>query len=147
MQPAAAPPASEPRAPKLSNLALWSIAAIAIIAMAGVFAYILFVSGLPFTTQLWWMGITGLILALAYYLVYAATGDRKITRPMAEALFVIGMGCFYGSVAVGPSDNLTKLIFFVLISILLVIVLVAIFMMARGAERDAIRKSQRRLTP
>ncbi len=130
MQPASPPPAPAPAAPvpKVSSLALYAIAAIAIIAIAALFGYILFVSGLSFTTQLWWMGICGLIVAFLFYMVYAATHNRTVTFPLAGAFFVIGIGSFYGSIFV-------------------VIILATIWSMARHTERDAIRKSQRKVTP
>jgi hypothetical protein len=133
--------------PKISTVALWAIAVIAIVAMAVLFAYILFYSNLPFDGQLWWMGLVSLVLALAYYLVYAGTGDRKIIRPFSEALFVIGFGSYYGSIAANHDTPFWKLAWFLVLSILVVITLFFIFRMSRQAEREAIRKSQRRLTP
>jgi len=150
MQPAAPPPAPAPAiaAPKLSSLALYAIAAIAIIAIAAIFGFILFASGLSFTSQLWWMGLCGLIFALLFYMVYASTHNRTITFPLAGAFFVIGVGSFYGSIFVDANQgDLGKLALSVILSIFVVIVLATIFYMSRQSERDAIRKSQRKVTP
>lgn len=150
MQPASPPPvaASTIRPPKISSLALYAIAGIAIVAIAGIFGFILFASGLSFTSQLWWMGLCGLIFALIFYMVYASTHNRTITFPLAGAFFVIGVGSFYGSIFVDPaSSGLNKLVLAVILSIFILIVLVTIFYMSRETEGDAIRKSQRRITP
>ena len=150
MQPAS-PPSDPPRsiaAPKLSSLALYGIAAIAIIAIGGIFGFILFASGLRFTSQLWWMGLCGLIFALIFYMVYASTHNRTITFPLAGAFFVIGIGSFYGSIFVDENQSgLGKVVLSVILSVFVVIVLATIYYMSRQAERDAIRKSQRRVTP
>jgi FtsH-binding integral membrane protein len=133
--------------PKLSSVVLLAIAAIAVIVIAAIFGYILFFSGQPLTSQLWWMGFSGLIFALVFYFVYAATNDRRISRPLAGAFFVIGVGSYYGSLFTNGDTSIGKLLWMVLLSILVVIVLATIFWMSRQTERDAIRKNQRRLTP
>ena len=150
MQPASPPPAPTPAiaAPKLSSLALYAIAAIAIIAIAAIFGFILFASNLSFTSQLWWMGVCGLIFALLFYMVYASTHNRSVAFPLAGAFFVIGVGSFYGSVLVDSNQgSLGKLAFSLILSVFVVSVLVTIFYMSRQSERDAMRKSQRRITP
>ncbi len=150
MQPASPPPAPAPAiaAPRISSLALYAIAGIAVIAIAAIFGFILFLSGLTFTTQLWWMGICGLIFALVFYMVYASTHNRSIAFPLAGAFFVIGIGSFYGSIFVDANQsNFGKLALSVILSIFVVIVLVTIWYMARNTERDAVRKSQRKVTP
>jgi hypothetical protein len=150
MQPASPPLSPTPAiaAPKLSSLALYAIAAISIIAIAAIFGFILFASGLSFTSQLWWMGLSGLIFALLFYMVYASTHNRTVAFPLAGAFFIIGVGSFYGSIfADANQGGLGKLVLSLILSIFVVIVLVMIFYMSRQEERDAIRKSQRRLTP
>ncbi len=150
MQPASPPPAaaSTITAPKLSSLALYAIAGIAVLAIAGIFGFILFASGLSFTTQLWWMGVCGLVFALMFYMVFASTHNRTVAFPLAGAFFVIGMASFYGSVFVnGNETSGGKLLWSLIISVFAIIVLVTIFYMSRQGERDAIRKSQRRVTP
>jgi hypothetical protein len=150
MQPASPPPSPAPAiaAPKLSSLALYSIAGIAIIAIAAIFGFILFASGLSFTSQLWWMGLSGLIFAFLFYMVYASTHNRTVAFPLSGAFFVIGVGSFYGSIFVDANQvGLGKLVLSLILSIFVVLVLVGMFYMARGEERDAIRKSQRRITP
>ncbi len=150
MQPASPPPAPAPAiaAPRISSLALYAIAGIAVIAIAAIFGFILFLSGLTFTTQLWWMGICGLIFALVFYMVYASTHNRSIAFPLAGAFFVIGIGSFYGSIFVDANQSsFGKLALSVILSIFVVIVLVTIWYMARNTERDAVRKSQRKVTP
>ncbi len=115
--------------------------------IVAIFGFILvYVS--PFTTQLWWMGLVSLIFAFVFYGVFAATHNRTIVMPLSAAFFVIGIGSFYGSIlADTASDPLNKLILIVIESVFVVIVLTAIFMMARGGERDKARKSQRKVTP
>jgi len=150
MQPASPPPvaASTIRPPKISSLALLAIAGIAVIAIAAIFGFILFASGLSFTSQLWWMGLCGLIFALIFYMVYASTHNRSVAFPLAGAFFVIGIGSFYGSIFVDANQSsLGKLVLSVLLSVFVLIVLVTIFYQSRRAEADAIRKSQRRVTP
>ena len=150
MQPASPPPAAAQTitAPRLSSLALYGIAGIAVIAIAAIFGFILFVSGLTFTSQLWWMGVCGLIFALIFYMVYASTHNRTVAFPLAGAFFVIGIASFYGSVFVNANETSGgKLLWGLVISVFAIIVLVTIFYMTRQGERDAIRKSQRRVTP
>ena len=147
MQPAPLPQSAPPAGPKLSSAVLYAIAAICIVVIAAIFGFILlYVGGL--THQLWWMGLCSLIFALIFYMVFASTHNRTVAMPLAGAFFVIGVGSFYGSIAVDPnSDAFGKLILTVILSVFVVIVLVTIFYMARQGERDAIRKSQRRVTP
>ena len=150
MQPASPPPAAAQtiQAPKMSSLALYAIAAIAVIAIAAIFGFILFASGLSFTSQLWWMGVCGLIFALIFYMVYASTHNRSVAFPLAAAFFVIGIGSFYGSVFVnGNETSGGKLLWGLVISVFTIIVLVTIFYMSREGESDKIRKSQRKVTP
>src|SRR5213592_2618371 len=126
-----APPAPAPRGPMLPNLSttvLLAMAAIGAILLAAIFGYILFLaSGLRIDERLWWTGLTSMIFALGFY--------------------VIGAGSFYGSIFSGGASDLGKLLYLILLSVLVIIVLAAIFVMARDAERDAIRKAQRRHIP
>lgn len=150
MQPAPPPPAPAPAiaAPKISSLALYAIAGIAVIAIAAIFGFILFASGLSFTSQLWWMGLCGLVFSLLFYMVYASTHNRTITFPLAGAFYVIGVGSFYGSILVDPAQTtLGKLVLCVILSVFVLIILTTIFYMSRQGERDAVRKSQRKVTP
>lgn len=147
--PTSANPPAAPAAPrlKLSKAVLWAMLAIAVVVIAAIFGFILvYVAGL--THQLWWMGLVGLIFALVFYMIFAATHNRAIVMPLAAAFFVIGIGSFYGSIAADDStDAFGKLILMVIESIFVVIVLTAIYMMARGSEQDKVRKSQRKVTP
>ncbi len=150
MEPVSPPPASGSAlpVPRISSLALYAIAAIAIIAIAGIFGYILFASGLRYTTQLWWMAICSLIFSFVFYMVYASTHNKSITFPLAGAFFVIGIGSFYGSIFVDENQSsLGKLVLAVILSIFVVVLLATIFYMSRQSERDAVRKSQRKVTP
>ncbi len=143
--PPPAPAAAEPRL-KLSKIVLYAMLAIAVIVIAAIFGFILvYVAGL--THQLWWMGFTSLIFAFIWYAVYMGSHNRTIAFPLAGAFFLIGMGSFYGSIAVDSTDALNKLILMVIESIFLVIVLVAIWTMSRQSEEDRVRKSQRKVTP
>src|SRR5213080_3992833 len=138
-----APPAPAPRGPMLPNLSttvLLAMAAIGAILLAAIFGYILFLaSGLRIDERLWWTGLTSMIFALGFYFLFAATHDRKIARPLAGGFFV--------SIFSGGASDLGKLLYLILLSVLVIIVLAAIFVMARDAERDAIRKAQRRHIP
>lgn len=134
--------------PKLSTTVLLAIAAIGVAVLAAVFGFILFVaSGLRIDERLWWTGLASMIFALGFFMLFAATNDRKIARPLAGGFFVIGAGSFYGSIFTGGASDVLKLAYMIVLSILVVIVLVATFVMARDAERDAIRKAQRRHIP
>ena len=144
--PPAAPAAPPPRL-KLSNVVLYAILGITVVVVAALFGFIL-VSVVLLTNQLWDMGLVSLILALLFYLVFAGTHNRTIVMPLSAAFFVIGIGSFYGSIAVDPvSDVFNKLILMVLESIFVVIVLTAIWTMSRQSEEDRVRKSQRKVTP
>ena len=147
MQPA--PASTEGKTPSmvLSTTVLFAIAAIGGIVLASIFGYILFVAVMRIDERLWWTGLCAIIFAFGFYLLFAATHDRKVARPLAGAFFVIGAGSFYGSIFTGGSSDPAKLLYLILLSVLVIVVLVAIFVMARDAERDAVRKSQRRHIP
>ena len=146
-----APPAPAPRGPMLPNLSttvLLAMAAIGAILLAAIFEYILFLAtGLRIDERLWWTGLASMIFALGFYFLFAVTHDRKVARPLAGGFFVIGAGSFYGSIFTGGASDLGKLLYLILLSVLVIIVLAAIFVMARDAERDAIRKAQRKHIP
>ena len=146
-----APPAPAPRGPMLPNLSttiLLAMAAIGAILLAAIFGYILFLAtGLRIDERLWWTGLASMIFALGFYFLFAVTHDRKVARPLAGGFFVIGAGSFYGSIFTGGASDLGKLLYLILLSVLVIIVLAAIFVMARDAERDAIRKVQRKHIP
>jgi len=142
-----APAPSGPAVPKLSTTVLLAMAAIGVIVLVSIFAYILFVARLRLDEQLWWTGLMSMIFALGFYLMFAATHDRKVTRPLAGGFFVLGAGSFYGSIFTGGSTDFAKLMYLILLSILVMIVLGAIFVMARDAEKDAIRRAQRKYIP
>jgi len=144
--PPPAPP-SPPALPQLSTTVLLAMAGIAAVVLAAIFGYILFVSNLRIDERLWYTGLASMIFAFGFFLLYGATHDRKVARPIAGAFFVIGAGSFYGSIFLGNSGDLAKLVYLILLSVLVMIVLGAIFVMARDAERDAIRKAQRRHIP
>jgi len=88
-----------------------------------------------------------MIFALGFYMMFAATHDRMIARPLAGGFFVVGAGSFYGSIFAGNSSDFAKLMYLILLSILVMIVLGAIFVMARDAEKEAVRRAQRKYTP
>src|SRR5438093_9716399 len=147
MEPTLAPPPAGPDVPKLSTTVLLAMAAISAVVLAAIFAYILFIAVLRIDERLWWTGLCSMIFALGFFFLYASTHDRKIARPLAGGFFVIGAGSFYGSIFSGGASDLGKLLYLILLSVLVIIVLAAIFVMARDAERDAIRKAQRRHIP
>jgi len=121
--------------------------AIAGIVLASIFGYILFVARLRLDEQLWWTGFASLFFALGFFLLYAMTHDRRIARPLAGGFFLICAASFYGSIFSGGSSDAAKLVYLIVLSILVMIALAAIFVMARDAEKDAIRKAQRRHIP
>ncbi|HKW42838.1 MAG TPA: hypothetical protein VJP06_01505 [Thermoplasmata archaeon] len=143
--PMMAPPAAMP---KLSTTVLIAMAAICVIILVAIFGYILFLAtGLRTDERLWWTGFASMIFALAFFILYGATHDRKVARPLAAGFFLISAGSFYGSIFTGGSGDLAKLLYLILLSILVIIVLGAIFVMARDAEQDAIRRSKRKYIP
>src|SRR5438445_10928628 len=143
-----APAPSGPTVPKLSTTVLLALGAIAPIVLVAIFVYILLVApARRIDERLWWTGLTSMVFALGFYMMYAATHDRTIARPLAGGFFVVGAGCFYGSIFTGGSSDFAKLMYLILLSILVMIVLGAIFVMARDAEKDAIRRAQRKYIP
>jgi hypothetical protein len=147
MEPPHPPDPAGPAVPKLSTTVLFAMAAIGVIVLAAVFGYILFISGLPIDQRLWWTGLASMVFALGFFFLYGATHDRRIARPLAGAFFLIGAGSFYGSIFLGTASDFAKLVYLILLSTLVVIVLGGIFVMARDAEQDAIRKAQRKHIP
>lgn len=147
MQPTAQPASGGMPVPRLSSVILMAIGAIAVIVIASIFGYILFLSGMGFSSQLWWMGFSSGVFAVVFYLVYAGTHDPRFSRPLAAAFFVISAGSFYGAIFTNGDSTLLKVIWLVLFSILVVGALAGLFFLIRGSERDAIRRSQRKITP
>src|SRR2546428_3883665 len=102
-----APAPSGPTVPKLSTTVLLAMGAIATIVLVAIFAYILFVApALRIDERLWWSGLTSMIFALGFYMMFAATHDRMIARPLAGGFFVVGAGSFSWSVLTGDSTPL-----------------------------------------
>jgi len=135
-------------APKLSTAVLIAMGGIAALVLASIFAYVLFLSTMRIDERLWWTGLASFIFAAVFFLVYAATHDRMIVRPLAAGFFLVGAGSFYGSIFTNNAGgSLLNLIWLILLSIVVLGLLVGIFVMAKDAERDAVRKAQRRLTP
>src|SRR5256885_12853255 len=145
------PPAPAPSGhavPKLSTTVLLAMGAIATIVLVAIFAYILFVApALRIDERLWWTGLASMIFALGFYMMFAATHDRTIARPLAGGFFVVGAGSFYGSIFTGGSSEFAKLMYLILLSILVMIFLGAIFVIEKDAEKDAVRRAQRRYIP
>jgi cbb3-type cytochrome oxidase subunit 3 len=133
--------------PKLSTVVLAAIAGIAVLVIASVFGFILFLSGMGLSSQLWWMGFCALIFALVFFFAYASTDEKKVIRPLAGAFFVIGVGSYYGAIFTNGDSQLLKVVWLVILSIFTVLVLFWIFWASREGERDTIRRSQRKLTP
>jgi peptidoglycan/LPS O-acetylase OafA/YrhL len=142
-----APAPGGPDVPKLSTTVLFVMGAIGTIVLAAIFAYILFVANLRIDERLWWTGLCSIVFALGFFFLYASTHDRKIARPLAAGFFVIGAGSFYGSIFTGGSSDIAKLVYLILLSIFVMVVLAAIFVMARDAEQDAVRRAMRKHTP
>ena len=147
MSPPEVPPPAGSLLPRLSTTVMLAMAGIGGLLLASIFGYILFVARLRLDEQLWWTGFASAIFALGFFFLFAATHDRRIARPLAGGFFVIAAGSFYGSIFTGGSSDVAKLAYTVFLSILMMIALDAIFVMARDAERDAIRKAQRRHIP
>src|SRR2546430_17123328 len=136
-----APAPSGPTVPKLSTTVLLAMGAIATIVLVAIFAYILLVARLRLDEQLWWTGLTSMIFALGFYIMYAATHDRMIARPLAGGFFAVGAGSFYGSIFTGGAGGLAKLMYFIPLSILVIIVPRAVFLVGEDAGRDAGRQA------
>src|SRR2546428_7502945 len=105
MEPTPGPAPRGPLVPNLSTTVLLAMAAIGIVVLASIFAFILFVAILRVDERLWWTGLASMIFALAFYLLFAATHDRKLARPLAGGFFVIGAGSFYGSIFTGGAGG------------------------------------------
>src|SRR2546428_5233035 len=123
-----APAPSGPTVPKLSTTVLLAMGAIATIVLVAIFAYILFVApALRIDERLWGTGLASMIFALGFYMMYAATHDRTIARPLAGGFFVVGAGSLYRALLPrGPSD-LAKLMYLLLLALPVMIVLGAVF--------------------
>jgi len=148
MEPTPMPPPGRPALPKLSTAVLLAIAVIGVVLLATVFGFILFIANIPnIDSRLWWTGFASMIFALGFYMLFAATHDRKIARPLAGGFFLISAGSFYGSIFTGGAGDVLKLVYMIILSVLVIIVLGAIFVMSRDAEKDAVRKAQRRHIP
>ncbi len=148
MEPGPAPAPGGLAAPKLSTTVMLAMAAIGTVVLVSIFAYILLVApALRLDERLWYTGLTSIIFSFAFFMLYAGTHDRMIARPLAGGFFVVGAGCFYGSIFTGGSSDLAKLLYLILLSILVMVALGAIFVMARDAERDALRRAQRKHIP
>ena len=147
MEPNAPAAPSGPAVPKLSTAVLIAMAGIATLVLASIFGYILFLTSMRIDERLWWTGIASFIFAAVFYFLYAATHDRMIVRPLAAGFFLIGAGSFYGSIFTNNGSSTLNLIWLILLSAVVLGVLMGIFYMAKDAERDAVRKAQRKLTP
>jgi peptidoglycan/LPS O-acetylase OafA/YrhL len=147
MDPTPVPAPGAPDVPKLSTTVLFAMGAMATVVLVAIFAFILFVATLRIDERLWWTGLCSMIFALGFFFLYASTQDRRMARPLAGAFFVIGAGSLYGSIFTGGSSDLAKLAYLILLSILVMVVLAAIFVMSRDAEQDAVRRAMRKHTP
>src|SRR5256885_13731395 len=143
MEPTPGPAPRGPLVPNLSTTVLLAMAAIGIVVLASIFAFILFVAILRVDERLWWTGLASMIFALAFYLLFAATHDRKLARPLAGGFFVIGAGSFYGSIFTGGGRGGWKMVSLILLSALVGFVPSAVFLMAWDAGRGAGREGQR----
>lgn len=132
---------------RLSSVLLLAIGAIASIVLAAIYGFIFFYIT-PTTAQLWWAGLMSMIFAVVFYVLYAATREKRIVRPLTAAFFLIGAGSFYGSIFTNAGEPvILVVIWIVLLSILVVGALAAIFLMARDAEAEAARKARRKVIP
>ncbi len=132
---------------KLSSAALTGILVIVGLMAAGIFAWILVLApGMFFDQRLWWTGFVALLFAFVSFLAYAGTESRPLQR-MAGGLFVISAGSFYGSIFTSRNDTGTMILWSVVLSVIVVIVLIGVFVMARDAEATQARTARRRLTP
>src|SRR2546425_12174525 len=137
MEPTPGPAPRGPLVPNLSTTVLLAMAAIGIVVLASIFAFILFVAILRVDERLWWTGLASMIFALAFYLLFAATHDRKLARPLAGGFFVIGAGSFYGSIFTGGAGVAAKMLYLRLLSPLVVILLAAILGLAPDGAASA----------
>ncbi len=132
---------------KLSSAALFAILAILGLVAAGIFAYILVLApGMFIDQRLWWTGFVALIFASLSYLVYSGTESRPLRR-LAGGLFLVSAGSFYGSIFTSRNDTGIMLLWAVVLSVIVVVVLLGVFVMAREAEATQVRLAQRKLTP
>ncbi len=132
---------------KLSSAALLGILVILGLMAVGIFAYILVLApGMFIDQRLWWTGFVALIFAFLSYLVYAGT-ESKPLKQLAGGLFLVSAGNFYGSIFTSRNDTGTMLLWSVVLSVIVVVVLLGVFVMARQAEATEARTARRRLTP
>jgi len=132
---------------KLSSAALLGILVILGAMAAGIFAYVLVLApGLPIDRRLWWAGFVALTFAFLSYIVYAGT-EAKPLRRLAGGMFLVSAGSFYGSIFTSSYDQGIMLLWAVVLSVIVVIVLLGVFVMARDSEATQGRMARRRLTP
>ena len=132
---------------KLSSAALLGITAIVGIMAVAIFAYILVIApGLELDQRLWWTGFVALVFAFLGYLVYAGT-EAKLLQRLAGGLFLISAVSFYSSIGLSLNDTGTKLTWAIVLSVIVVIVLIGVFVMARDAEATDARLARRKITP
>src|SRR2546429_9982301 len=148
MEPPPAPAPSGPAVPKLSTTVLLAMGAIATIVLVAIFAYILFVApALRIDERLWWTGLASMVFALGFYMMFAATHDRMIARPLAGGFFVVGAGSFYGSIFTGGGGGFAEILDLILLSSLVMIVLRGVFCMGKEPEGEPGRQGPRRGNP
>ena len=133
--------------PRLSTLALLGMVAVGGVVFVSIFAYIFLIATLSFDAQLWWMGLASFAFALPTFLLYAATGDRHMARPLAGGFFLLGAGSFYASILLSPDSSPIKILWLVVLSMIVLAVLGAVFLVARESEADAARRARRKVTP
>jgi len=142
------PPPSPTRLPsKVSNIVLLGIAGVGTFGLAALFAYILVFAAIPFETRLWWTGFASWVFALAFYLLSAAMKGQILILRFAGGFFLVGAAGFYGSIFLNPDPVSTKIVWLLVLSGLVVALLAAIFVIARGTEADAERRARRKVTP
>jgi len=78
-------------------------------------------------------GLRVLIFAFLSYLVYAGTESKPLRR-LAGGLFIVSAGSFYGSIFTSAADMGIMLLWAVILSVLVVVVLLGVYVMAREAE-------------
>src|SRR2546428_11513245 len=101
-----APAPSGPTVPKLSTTVLLAMGAIATIVLVAIFEYIPLVARLRLGEQLWRTGLTSMIFALGLYMMFAATHDRMIARPLAvDRLSVCAGGPSVGGIPRRSADS------------------------------------------
>ncbi len=126
---------------------LAAIIGLSALIIALIYVFIFTISGLPEASKYWWAGLTGFIFALIFYMVHASIKEEPVTRIISGVFFALGAVFFYASIMVGVTDPGMLITWLIVLSVIVIVVLVAVWRMSAQREADDARRAARRRTP